>query len=92
MFVICYGFVGGSNIKWTVKERNYSEQRCHDPGLTGSHPDPSSSDLTLIDEMGQGFVGNFHIRHFVTARNLSDAVATLSKIIQCTNRDKSHVI
>ena len=24
-------------------------QRCHDPGLTGSHPDPSSSDLTLID-------------------------------------------
>ena len=42
--------------------------------------------------MGQGFVENFYIRHFVTAKNLSDAVATLSKIIQCTNRDKSHVI
>ena len=24
-------------------------QRCHDPGLTRSDPDPSSSDLTLID-------------------------------------------
>ena len=27
-----------------------NNQRCHDPGQTGSDPDPPSSDLTLIDE------------------------------------------
>jgi hypothetical protein len=34
------------------------------PGLTRSDPDPPSSDLTSIDGvmMGQGSVGNFHIR------------------------------
>jgi hypothetical protein len=34
------------------------KQRCHDPGLTSSDPDPSSTDLTLIDGvmMGQGSV------------------------------------
>ena len=29
-------------------------QACHDPGLTGSHPDPASSDLTLIDQCCTG--------------------------------------
>ena len=38
-------------------------QHCHDPGLMRSDPDPSSSDLTLIDRvmMGQGSMRNFHI-------------------------------
>ncbi|KAF8814577.1 hypothetical protein BYT27DRAFT_7334412, partial [Phlegmacium glaucopus] len=37
-------------------------QRCHDLGLTRSNPDPSSSDLTLIDGVmtGQGSVRNLY--------------------------------
>jgi len=59
-------------------------QHCHDPGLTRLDPDPPLSDLTLIDRvmMGQGSVGNFHVRdychieyHPTSCKELQDAAS-----------------
>jgi hypothetical protein len=50
-------------ITGSVTHTAWVEQHCHDPGLTGSDPDPASSDLTL-DEVKSRVRENFYIREY----------------------------